>query len=50
MKGGALKPDDKPLWYDLYAAFPPKLEPRYDRVAPNITVKDIFYKEDLIRA
>lgn len=45
-----MKPEDKPLWYDVYKAFPPKLEPRFDRPAPNIALKDIFYKEDIIRA
>ncbi|XP_044014965.1 28S ribosomal protein S23, mitochondrial-like isoform X1 [Aphidius gifuensis] len=50
VKGGAMKPDDKPLWYDIYKAFPPKLEPRFDRPAPNIAIKDIFYQEDIIRA
>ncbi|XP_063987143.1 small ribosomal subunit protein mS23 [Diachasmimorpha longicaudata] len=50
IKGGAMKPEDRPLWFDLYTAFPPKVEPRYDRVAPNIPVRDIFYKEDPIRA
>lgn len=50
LRSGALKYEDKPLWYDIYAAFPPHLEPRYDRPAPNVTVKQIFYEEDKIRA
>ncbi|XP_011313405.1 28S ribosomal protein S23, mitochondrial [Fopius arisanus] len=50
MKGGAMKFEDKPLWYNIYEAFPPKLEPRFDRVAPNIPVREIFYKEDVVRA
>lgn len=45
-----MKVEDKPIWYDVYAAFPPQLEPRYDRPAPNINVKQIFYEEDVIRA
>lgn len=50
LRSGAIKLEDKPLWYDIYAAFPPPLEPRYDRPAPNINVKQIFYEEDVIRA
>lgn len=45
-----MKTEDKPIWYDVYAAFPPKLEPRFDRTAPNIPVRNIFYAEDVVRA
>ncbi|KAG8041212.1 hypothetical protein G9C98_002200 [Cotesia typhae] len=31
LKSGAVKWEDKPIWYDVYEAFPPKNEPRYDR-------------------
>lgn len=34
----------------MYAAFPPLAEPRYDRPAPNVHVREIFYAEDRIRA
>ncbi|KAJ8955727.1 hypothetical protein NQ318_008599 [Aromia moschata] len=50
IKSGALSWDDRPLWYDIYEAFPPQEEPRFDRPAPNIKLKKIFYKEDEIRA
>lgn len=50
LRGGAMKTEDKPIWYDVYAAFPPKLEPRFDRPAPNIPVRNIFYAEDVVRA
>lgn len=43
------KIEDKPLWYDVYAMHPPSEEPRFDRPAPNIEVRNIFYEEDLIR-
>lgn len=46
----AMKIEDKPIWYDVYAAFPPQLEPRFDRPAPIMEVKQIFYQEDVIRA
>ncbi|KAK5641252.1 hypothetical protein RI129_009799 [Pyrocoelia pectoralis] len=50
IQSGALQWEDRPLWYDLYEAFPPLEEPRFDRPAPNITLKKIFYEEDKIRA
>nr|CAI5823206.1 unnamed protein product [Callosobruchus analis] len=50
LQSGALNWADRPLWYDIYEAFPPKEEPRYDRPAPNMKLKQIFYKEDKIRA
>nr|AAR31122.1 RE74912p [Drosophila melanogaster] len=50
LRGGAMKTEDKPIWYDVYAAFPPKLEPRFDRPAPEIPVRQIFYAEGVVRA
>lgn len=50
IRSGALKWEDRPLWYDIYEAFPPKEEPRFDRPVPNIKLKHIFYEEDKIRA
>ncbi|XP_015610204.1 probable 28S ribosomal protein S23, mitochondrial [Cephus cinctus] len=49
LKGGALKDIDKPVWYTVYEAFPPKYEPRFDREAPKTKYFDIFYKEDYLR-
>lgn len=45
-----MKPEDKPIWYDIYRAFPPKLEPRFDRPVPTVTIQPIFYEEDKVRA
>lgn len=45
-----MKEEDKPLWLAVYEAFPPKYEPRFDRQLPKKNIKNIFYKEDLIRA
>merc|ERR1712156_550481 len=52
--------DAKPIWYDIYEAFPPKYEPRYDRHLINFGVGSnvaqmpsppkILYEEDQIRA
>ncbi|EAT42530.1 AAEL005944-PA [Aedes aegypti] len=50
LRSGALKWDDRPLWYDVVKAFPPKEEPRYDRPAPNVSVRSIYYAEDPVRA
>ncbi|KAG2459610.1 CUED1 protein, partial [Polypterus senegalus] len=55
MRAGVLKEADRPIWYDVYAAFPPKKEPvyqkpmgRFRKVEDN--VQEILYKEDVIRA
>ncbi|XP_045601777.1 small ribosomal subunit protein mS23 isoform X2 [Procambarus clarkii] len=45
-----MKPNDKPLWYDVYEAFPPKYEPFFGRPAPKMKIRQIFYPEDVIRA
>ncbi|XP_068913697.1 small ribosomal subunit protein mS23 [Tenebrio molitor] len=50
IRSGAVNWEDRPLWYDVYEAFPPKENPSYDRPAPIIPLKPIFYKEDKIRA
>jgi small subunit ribosomal protein S23 len=60
LKSGAMKPEHKPVWFEVYEAFPPKYEPRADRhqlpygeggnVAGLGPPRQIFYKEDLIRA
>lgn len=51
IKAGGMKEENKPLWLDLYKAFPPKYEPRFDR--PPVCQEDIrpiFYHEDRVRA
>ncbi|XP_065223717.1 small ribosomal subunit protein mS23 [Planococcus citri] len=50
MKCGAISPNDKPLWYDIYQAFPPIDEPSFARRVTIKKVKPIFYPEDRIRA
>lgn len=45
-----MKPEDKPVWYDVYEAFPPKIEPQYGRKAPDMKIRNILYPEDIIRA
>lgn len=50
LQSNALREVDKPLWYNVYKAFPPKYEPRYDRPVPTKEIPNIFYPEDVIRA
>ncbi|KAM9318969.1 small ribosomal subunit protein mS23 [Pholidichthys leucotaenia] len=56
MRSGVMKPADKPIWYDVYKAFPPKRDPLYvrphRRPPPQNqgTVPEIFYREDEVRA
>lgn len=53
MRAGVLK--EKPLWFDIYKAFPPLREPVFRRPRlrygkAKASIQDIFYHEDLIRA
>lgn len=56
MRSGVIKSSEKPIWYDIYKAFPPKRDPLH--VKPHTrpdtrkheTVSEIFYREDEVRA
>ncbi|GAB6026507.1 Mitochondrial ribosomal protein S23 [Chamberlinius hualienensis] len=50
LRSKALKEEDRPLWYDIYKAFPPKQEPNFTRPKPTNEIAKIFYKEDIIRS
>ncbi|XP_040901492.1 28S ribosomal protein S23, mitochondrial [Toxotes jaculatrix] len=56
MRSGVIKPSEKPIWYDVYQAFPPKRDPLYVKPHTRATVKkketvpEIFYREDEVRA
>ncbi|KAM8976090.1 small ribosomal subunit protein mS23 [Pelodytes ibericus] len=55
LRAGVIKPKEKPIWFDVYAAFPPKREPLYEKPPTRRrqiqdNVPSIFYQEDLIRA
>ncbi|KAM8853644.1 small ribosomal subunit protein mS23 [Synchiropus picturatus] len=56
LSSGVLKPEEKPIWYDVYEAFPPKREPLYVKPYSNPPtqkadpVPEIFYSEDEVRA
>jgi len=43
LKSGALKEEDRPIWYDVVKAFPPK------HIQPQKQVQAILYPEDFIR-
>ena len=49
-KSGAIKSEQVPLWVPIYEAFPPKYEPRYDRIAEDKPVIKVLYPEDKVRA
>ncbi|XP_061915832.1 28S ribosomal protein S23, mitochondrial isoform X2 [Entelurus aequoreus] len=56
MRSGVIKPAEKPIWYDVYQAFPPKREPLHVRSCTRFRnkkpdpVPEIFYAEDEVRA
>ncbi|XP_030041874.1 small ribosomal subunit protein mS23 [Microcaecilia unicolor] len=55
MRAGVIKQSEKPIWYDVYAAFPPKTEPLYQEPPKRFynlkdNVPPILYEEDVIRA
>lgn len=47
---GVFSYDDRPLWFDVYKAFPPRVEPVYNRPIPTEPVRNILYHEDAERA
>uniref|UniRef100_A0A8D0G7V4 Small ribosomal subunit protein mS23 n=1 Tax=Sphenodon punctatus TaxID=8508 RepID=A0A8D0G7V4_SPHPU len=55
MRSGVMPVSKKPLWYDVYVAFPPLREPFYRESRPYYgkakdVIPPILYKEDEIRA
>lgn len=50
MRNKVFHEKDKPLWYDVYAKFPPIEEPKFSIKPENIKVREIFYPEDIVRA
>jgi len=51
LRAGAVKWENRPLWYDCYVAFPPAVEPKFDRL-PLLEepLPELFYPEDAVRA
>ncbi|XP_039978950.1 28S ribosomal protein S23, mitochondrial [Xiphias gladius] len=56
MRSGVIKPTEKPIWYDVYQAFPPKRDPLHVKPHARLstkkqeTVPEILYREDEVRA
>ncbi|KAJ3590220.1 hypothetical protein NHX12_008174 [Muraenolepis orangiensis] len=55
MRSGVIRPLERPVWYEVFKAFPPKKDPLYvtpkhARNKQDEIVNDIFYQEDQIRA
>ncbi|XP_071945513.1 small ribosomal subunit protein mS23-like [Antedon mediterranea] len=49
IRSGVMKDADKPLWYEVMAAFPPLEEPTYDRKLSTEFPREILYEEDKVR-
>lgn len=45
-----MKVDDRPIWYDVYRAFPPESEPHFDKYPQPVKIPEIFFPEDTFRA
>ncbi|XP_061461016.1 small ribosomal subunit protein mS23 isoform X2 [Rhineura floridana] len=55
LRSGVMSEAKKPIWYDVYVAFPPLREPLYRELRPQYgkveeAVPPILYQEDEIRA
>ncbi|KAK3085099.1 hypothetical protein FSP39_024212 [Pinctada imbricata] len=50
IRSGVIKPEEKPVWYNVWKAFPPRDPPMARRSAPDSVVPEILYPEDLVRA
>uniref|UniRef100_A0A914HYB5 Ribosomal protein S23 mitochondrial conserved domain-containing protein n=1 Tax=Globodera rostochiensis TaxID=31243 RepID=A0A914HYB5_GLORO len=52
ISAGHLKWEDRPIWFDAYAAHPPQNEPNWDIIMPKReeALPKIFYHEDIDRA
>ncbi|TGZ63896.1 hypothetical protein CRM22_006645 [Opisthorchis felineus] len=49
LRNGAIPYEERPLWYDVYKAFPPRVEPMFNRPLPTNEVRQILYHEDVDR-
>uniref|UniRef100_A0A0R3RQI6 Small ribosomal subunit protein mS23 n=1 Tax=Elaeophora elaphi TaxID=1147741 RepID=A0A0R3RQI6_9BILA len=47
LRSGQLKWKERPLWYDVYVANPPQIEPSADASSP---IRKLYYKEDIAMA
>ena len=44
LRSGAIKEEDRPIWYDVVKAFPPRPKP-----PPKQNIPNILYPEDFVR-
>lgn len=52
IKAKAMKYEDRPVWFDVYRAFPPMEDPYFHRKNKHkkAFAKQIIYPEDVVRA
>uniref|UniRef100_A0A183AU31 Small ribosomal subunit protein mS23 n=1 Tax=Echinostoma caproni TaxID=27848 RepID=A0A183AU31_9TREM len=50
IQNGVIPYEQRPVWYDVYKAFPPKEEPVFNRPIPDKVIRPILYPEDIVRA
>jgi small subunit ribosomal protein S23 len=50
IKSGALRYEERPLWFDVYQKYPPDVEPKFDQKPEFKPIRPIFYAEDKERA
>ncbi|KAI3389895.1 hypothetical protein SNEBB_008953 [Seison nebaliae] len=55
INGRAVRYEDRPIWYDVYARCPPIRPPRFrsvgfNDVEPSLKIDDILYEEDELRS
>ncbi|XP_038074310.1 28S ribosomal protein S23, mitochondrial-like isoform X2 [Patiria miniata] len=50
MRAGVMKETDKPLWYDVMAAFPPRDAPTFNQDYKKDFLPEILYEEDAVRS
>ena len=52
LDAGVVRTEFRPIWLDVYEAFPPRLEPRWDRLpeGSDEPLPKILYREDEARA
>lgn len=50
LRTGGVKATNKPIWFEVWQAFPPKADPVLDRPEDPKPLRQIYYPEDKIRA
>lgn len=50
LRTGGVKEENKPIWFEIWKAFPPKVDPVLDRPVDEKPLRQILYPEDKVRA